>query len=126
MKNELVAKAMTIKLDNTLPEYPKMEEGYRRAPDRGFRLTPAQAELALRNALRYVPEELHETLAPEFMEELKTRGRIYAYRYRPEGRIYGKPIDEYKGKCIILVIVLRKNRYTYQQSSYYEKKEGCK
>ena len=66
MKNELVAKAMTIKLDNTLPEYPKMEEGYRRAPDRGFRLTPAQAELALRNALRYVPEELHETLAPEF------------------------------------------------------------
>lgn len=100
MKNELVAKAMTIKLDNTLPEYPKMEEGYRRAPDRGFRLTPAQAELALRNALRYVPEELHETLAPEFMEELKTRGRIYAYRYRPEGRIYGKTIDEYKGKCI--------------------------
>lgn len=100
MKNEIVAKAMTIKLDNTLPEYPKMEEGYRRAPDRGFRLTPAQAELALRNALRYVPEELHETLAPEFMEELKTRGRIYAYRYRPEGRIYGKPIDEYKGKCI--------------------------
>ena len=100
MKNELVAKAMTIKLDNTLPEYPKMEEGYRRAPDRGFRLSPAQAELALRNALRYVPEELHETLAPEFMEELKTRGRIYAYRYRPEGRIYGKPIDEYKGKCI--------------------------
>lgn len=100
MKNELVAKAMTIKLDNTLPEYPKMEEGYRRAPDRGFRLTPAQAELALRNALRYVPEELHETLAPEFMEELKTRGRIYAYRYRPEGRIYGKPIDVYKGKCI--------------------------
>ncbi len=100
MNNELVSKAMTIKLDNVLPEYPKILEGYRRAPDRGFRLTKAQAELALRNALRYVPEELHETLAPEFMEELVTRGRIYAYRYRPEGRIYGKPIDEYKGKCI--------------------------
>ena len=100
MKNELVAKAMTIKLDNTLPEYPKMEEGYRRAPDRGFRLTPAQAELALRNALRYVPEELHETLAPEFMEELKTRGRIYAYRYRPEGRIYGKPIDDTRANAL--------------------------
>lgn len=100
MKNEIVSKAMTIKLDNVLPEYPKMEEGYRRAPDRGFRLSKAQAELALRNALRYVPEELHEKLAPEFMEELVTRGRIYAYRYRPEGRIYGKPIDEYKGNCI--------------------------
>ena len=57
--------------------------------------TKAQAETALRNALRYVPEELHAELAPEFMEELVTRGRIYAYRFRPEGRIYGKPIDEY-------------------------------
>ncbi|MBQ4447618.1 MAG: urocanate hydratase [Clostridia bacterium] len=91
---------MTIKLDADLPEYPKFEEGKRRAPDRGFRLTKAQTQLALRNALRYVPEELHEKLAPEFLEELKTRGRIYAYRYRPEGRIWGKPIDEYKGNCI--------------------------
>lgn len=100
MENSKISEAMTIKLDNILPEYPKFEEGRRRAPDRGFRLTKAQTQLALRNALRYVPEELHEKLAPEFLEELKTRGRIYAYRYRPEGRIYGKPIDEYKGKCI--------------------------
>ncbi|MBR5713830.1 MAG: urocanate hydratase [Clostridia bacterium] len=100
MKNSKISDAMTIKLDNILPQYPKFEEGRRRAPDRGFRLTKAQTQLALRNALRYVPEELHEKLAPEFLEELKTRGRIYAYRYRPEGRIYGKPIDEYKGKCI--------------------------
>ena len=47
-----------------------------------------------------MPEELHEKLAPEFMEELTTRGRIYAYRYRPAGRIYGKPVSEYKGKCL--------------------------
>ena len=100
MDNKTISGAMTIKLDAVLPEYPKFEEGKRRAPDRGFRLTKHQTELALRNALRYVPEELHEVLAPEFMEELKTRGRIYAYRYRPEGRIYGKPIDEYKGKCL--------------------------
>ena len=91
---------MTIKLDSTLPEYPEFEKDKRRAPDRGYRLTKEQTELALRNALRYVPEELHEVLAPEFLEELRTRGRIYAYRYRPKGRIYGKPIDEYKGKCI--------------------------
>lgn len=100
IKNEAIGKAMTIKLDNKLPEYPGFEEGKRRAPDRGYRLTEAQTRQALRNALRYVPEELHETLAPEFMEELKTKGRIYAYRYRPQGRIYGKPIDQYKGKCI--------------------------
>lgn len=98
--NRKIAEAMTIKLDNEYPEYPDFQEGIRRAPDRGFRLTKAQTEIALRNALRYVPEELHEKLAPEFLEELLTRGRIYAYRYRPEGRLYGKPIDEYKGNCL--------------------------
>lgn len=100
LDNKTISKAMTIKLDATLPEYPAFVEGKRRAPDRGFRLTKEQTKLALKNALRYVPEELHETLAPEFMEELTSYGRIYAYRYRPEGRIYGKPIDEYKGNCI--------------------------
>ncbi|MBE6994123.1 MAG: urocanate hydratase [Ruminococcaceae bacterium] len=99
LSNNEIGKAMTIKLDNELPAYPKFVEGIRRAPDRGYRLTPEQTKLALRNALRYVPEELHETLAPEFLEELRTRGRIYAYRFRPEGRIRGKSIDEYKGKC---------------------------
>lgn len=98
--NKTASEAMKIKLDNKLPEYPTFKEGIRRAPDRGFRLTPSQTKLALRNALRYVPEELHEKLAPEFLEELKTRGRIYAYRYRPEGRIYGKPIEKYEGKCL--------------------------
>ncbi|MCL2216514.1 MAG: urocanate hydratase [Defluviitaleaceae bacterium] len=91
---------MEIKLENTLPEYPVFHEGILRAPSRGFRLTKAQAETALRNALRYVPENLHEALAPEFMEELVTYGRIYAYRYRPVGRIYGKPVEEYPGKCL--------------------------
>ncbi|KXG75629.1 urocanate hydratase [Thermotalea metallivorans] len=95
-----ISQAMTIKLDNVLPEYPKFVEGIRRAPDRGFKLTPAQTEIALKNALRYVPEELHEQLAPEFLEELMTRGRIYGYRFRPEGDLKAKPIDEYKGNCI--------------------------
>ncbi|SHI59056.1 urocanate hydratase [Lutispora thermophila] len=95
-----ISKAMTIKLDDELPEMPTFVEGIRRAPDRGFTLTPEQAEIALKNALRYIPEKYHEKLAPEFMEELVTRGRIYGYRFRPQGRIYGKPIDEYKGNCI--------------------------
>ena len=47
-----------------------------------------------------IPKELHETLAPEFMEELRTRGRIYGYRYRPQGDLKAKPIDAYKGNCI--------------------------
>ena len=98
--NKTIAGAMTIKLDAALPAYPPFAAGVRRAPDRGYCLTPEQTKVALRNALRYVPEELHETLAPEFLEELRTLGRVYAYRYRPEGRIYGKPIDEYRGKCV--------------------------
>jgi urocanate hydratase len=100
LNNKDISNAMTIKLDNILPEMPKFVEGIRRAPDRGYTLTKAQTETALKNALRYIPEELHEKLAPEFLNELMTRGRIYGYRFRPEGRIYGKPIDEYKGNCI--------------------------
>ena len=91
---------MTITLPNHLPEYPTFVEGIRRAPDRGDRLTPAQTATALKNALRYIPEELHEQLAPEFMDELLTRGKIYGYRFRPQGDLKAKPIDEYKGNCI--------------------------
>ena len=100
MSNSDFADSMVIKLDNKLPEMPVFEGGIRRAPDRGFRLTSEQTKVALKNALRYVPEELHAVLAAEFMEELCTRGRIYAYRYMPKEKIYGKPIDEYTGNCI--------------------------
>ena len=98
--NNEIAKAMTIKLDLDYPEMPEFVEGIRRAPDRGFNLTPEQTKVALKNALRYIPEEHHAQLAPEFLEELRTRGRIYAYRYRPVGRLSGNPIDEYQGNCL--------------------------
>ena len=89
-----------IHLSAELPEMPTFVEGIRRAPDRGYTLTPEKTVTAVRNALRYLPTELHEKVAPEFLEELRTRGRIYAYRWRPQGQIKGKPIDEYKGRCI--------------------------
>lgn len=100
VRNIDISNAMTIKLDNVLPNRPQFVEGIRRAPDRGFKLTKDQTETALKNALRYIPEELHEELAPEFLEELMTRGRIYGYRFRPEGNIKAKSIDEYIGNCI--------------------------
>ena len=83
MNNHDIYNAMLVKLDDELPEMPEFLPGIRRAPSRGFSLTPAQTETALKNALRYVPENLHEILAPEFLHELVTYGRIYAYRYRP-------------------------------------------
>ncbi|WP_202708310.1 urocanate hydratase [Sporosalibacterium faouarense] len=100
INNVDVSQAMKIKLDNTLPKMPEFVEGIRRAPKREFRLNKHQTELALKNALRYIPEELHEELAPEFLEELLTKGRIYGYRFRPEGNIKAKSIDDYKGNCI--------------------------
>ncbi|WP_298201845.1 urocanate hydratase [Desulfosporosinus sp.] len=100
ISNYDISQAMAVKLDPELPEMQEFVEGIRRAPDRGFSLSPSQTKIALKNALRYVPEELHEQLAPEFLEELRTRGRIYAYRYRPAGKLSGKPIDEYQGNCI--------------------------
>ena len=91
---------MKMTLSNQLPEYPAFVEGIRRAPDRGYTLSPAQTATALKNALRYIPVDLHEKLAPEFLEELRTRGRIYGYRFRPAGDLKAKPIDEYRGNCI--------------------------
>ncbi len=91
---------MKVTIGCKLPDYPVFIDGIRRAPDRGFNLSPDQTETALMNALRYIPNELHAALAPEFMEELRTRGRIYGYRFRPPGDIRPKPIREYTGKCI--------------------------
>jgi urocanate hydratase len=99
LTNREIEGAMTIKPDSGLPDRPDFVAGIRRAPNRGFRLTPAQTKTALKNALRYVPEEHHQQLAPEFLNELLTMGRIYAYRFRPEGRIFARPIDQYKGNC---------------------------
>ncbi|MBC8458464.1 MAG: urocanate hydratase [Deltaproteobacteria bacterium] len=98
-----VSKSMTVKLDEIFGELPNMPEfikGIRRAPKRDFTLSKNETELALKNALRYIPEKWHTTLAPEFLNELLTTGRIYGYRFRPEGGIKGKPIEEYKGYCI--------------------------
>ena len=98
--NNEIEKAMKIKLENGLPEYPDFARHVRRAPRRELTLTKREIEIALKNALRYIPEKYHEEMAPEFLDELLTRGRIYGYRFRPTGNLYGKPIDEYKSNCI--------------------------
>ncbi|WP_218916730.1 hypothetical protein [Alkaliflexus imshenetskii] len=68
-----------------LPPYPDFVKGIRRAPNRGFSLTEQQTVVALKNALRYIPQNLHQEMAPEFLSELKAFGRIYGYRFRPPG-----------------------------------------
>lgn len=86
-----------VTLDSALPPDPVFEPGIRRASDRGLNLSKAETKLALKNALRYIPQELHTEVAAEFLQELKSMGRIYGYRWRPAGKLSGKPIDEYIG-----------------------------
>ncbi|KAH7938040.1 hypothetical protein HPB49_019393 [Dermacentor silvarum] len=68
------------------------------APDRSVPLTPEETETALKNALRYFPQPLHETLAPEFAQELSDYGHIYMYRFMPTIAMKAYPIDEYPAK----------------------------
>ncbi|GAB1476574.1 urocanate hydratase [Bacillota bacterium] len=100
LNNKSVSESMNICLSGRLPERKSFRQGIRRAPMREFTLNEGDTVLALKNAIRYVPPEWHEELIPEFLEELFTHGRIYGYRFRPEGEIKAKPIQEYKGKCI--------------------------
>jgi urocanate hydratase len=68
------------------------------APRRKDILTPVEKELALRNALRYFPPELHAELAPEFAHELAEYGRIYMYRLRPTYEMKARPIEQYPAR----------------------------
>jgi len=95
-----VGQAMQIGLSAELPPRPSFEPGIRRAPDRGCDLSREEKAIAVKNALRYIPAALHERLIPEFLDELRTRGRIYGYRHRPEGRIHARPIETYRGRTL--------------------------
>jgi len=82
------------------PDKCVFDSNIRRAPKRDMSLTNDEILLALKNAMRYIPKNWQEELEDEFIEELLTKGKIYGYRFRPKTRIYGKPIEEYNGKCI--------------------------
>jgi len=68
------------------------------APKRKDILSKEEKKLAVQNALRYFPETWHTALASEFAEELKTFGRIYMHRFKPNYEMYARPISEYPAK----------------------------
>ena len=86
-------------IPDILPEPKPYDTSINHAPRRKDILTPAEKELALRNALRYFPAKHHALLAKEFVEELRRYGRIYMYRLRPDYDMHARPIDEYPAKC---------------------------
>ncbi len=83
-----------------LPEVQPWDSGVNHAPVRKDILSPGEKRLALKNALRYFPSELHNVLAPEFAGELKKYGRIYMYRFRPSYKMFARPIDDYPHQSI--------------------------
>ncbi len=82
------------------------------APKRKDILTKEEKKLAVQNALRYFPKAWHQELAPEFAEELKTFGRIYMHRFKPDYRIYARPISEYpaqSGQAAAIMLMIQNN-----------------
>ena len=84
-----------------IPNPPPWDASVDHAPPRRQILTKKEKKLALQNALRYFPAEHHVTLAPEFLQELETFGRIIMWRYRPtEYEMRAHPLDAYPSKSL--------------------------
>ena len=96
-------------IPQSLPDPKPFDSNVNHAPKRKAILSAEQEELALRNALRYFEPQHHKVLMPEFKKELDDYGRIYMHRFRPEHKIYARPLEDYPGqsmqaKAIMLMI----------------------
>jgi len=87
-------------IPSELPQAKPYESTINHAPKRKDSLNAEEKKLAVQNALRYFEPKHHATLAKEFFEELKTYGRIYMYRFRPDYKIFARPISEYPYKSL--------------------------
>lgn len=86
-------------IPSVLPQPKDYDTTINHAPKRKEILSAEEKKLAIRNALRYFEPKDHLVLAHEFAEELRTYGRIYMYRLRPDYQMKARPISEYPGKC---------------------------
>lgn len=90
--------AVLTGIPDELPSPKPIDNNVSHAPKRKDILSIDEKKLALKNALRYFPKTHHSILAKEFAEELKTYGRIYMYRFRPDYDMYARPIEQYPAK----------------------------
>ena len=81
-----------------IPPKKAFDSDVNHAPKRKDILSKEEKKLALKNALRYFPVDQHAELAADFLEELHKYGRIYMYRFRPDYKMFARPISEYPGK----------------------------
>ena len=85
-------------IPNILPTLKPYDQSYNHAPKRKAILNKEEEKLALRNALRYFYKKFHSALIKEFKNELDQFGRIYMYRFRPDHKIYARPLEAYPAK----------------------------
>jgi urocanate hydratase len=85
-------------IPNVLPPLKPYDQNYNHAPKRKAILNKEEEKLALRNALRYFDKKFHNALIKEFKNELDQFGRIYMYRFRPDHKIYARPLEAYPAK----------------------------
>ncbi|PNQ73824.1 urocanate hydratase [Hanstruepera neustonica] len=98
-----------------LPNKKPFDATINHAPKRKDILSDEEKKLALQNALRYFESKHHATLLPEFKKELETFGRIYMYRFRPDYKMYARPIEEYpaKSKQAAAIMLMIQNNLDY-------------
>jgi urocanate hydratase len=115
MEKEAFKKKVLEGIPQELPELKAYDTNLNHAPRRKDILNPAEKKLAIRNALRYFDKKHHAALSKEFAQELKTYGRIYMYRYRPDYKIYARPIEEYphKSKQAAAIMHMLSNNLDY-------------
>ena len=99
MNTEEFKKAVAEGIPDILPHPKPYDTEINHAPKRKDILSGEEKVLAIKNALRYFPGKHHATLAREFADELKTYGRIYMYRLRPDYPMYARPLDQYPARC---------------------------
>ena len=87
-------------IPSILPEPAPYDPAVNHAPRRKDILTKEEKVLAIKNALRYFPEEQHALLAPEFAKELHDYGRIYMHRLRPRYKIAARTINDFPHKSL--------------------------
>ena len=109
-------------IPSQLPAKKEINPDISHAPNRKDILSKEEKKLAIRNALRYFPNHMHATLAPEFTEELKTYGRIYMHRFIPNYKIQARHLEDFphKSKQAAAIQLMLSNNLDYAIAQHPE------
>jgi len=93
-------------IPDTLPPPKPIDPSVPHAPPRPQVLDNMGRMLSIENALRYFPEDWHETLAEEFLNELDQFGHIYMHRFRPDYEMQAKSISDYNANSVSAAAIM--------------------